>query len=512
MPRVLIDVPLIRRAHAVGLMCAANCCLATMTLSVVMASVAVAQVPSQFGSSFAPQAQRPTQPPNHPVGLAPRSPDEVQVVGVRVEGNHNIPLGKIEPHVKTRPGHKFNIDSVNGDVRRLNRTGLFLNVRALQQMTPQGVIVVFQVTERRRLRYVKFIGNQSVKRERLSKEAGLKVGAPLDPYMIEEARRKVQEFYESQGFAMARVSLAEGARPTDHGATLVIHEGPRRRVWGVEFVGNTIASNGRLKTKISSKPPVTWPVYFGNSGAYDRKVVTEDVKKLTAYYRSLGFFRARIGPEIETNEAGDRVSIRFVIDEGPRYVVRNVSVIGNTTLTSEELMANLHLESGDFFDQGRMTKDVKAIQDRYGGQGYIYADVSADLRYVDGNGRLDLVYKLAEGDRYRISHINVHIGGDSPHTRRSVVLNRLSIKSGDIADTREVRDSTRRLKASALFARQQPGVSRGPRITFRHPEKDAPRTNLARGRRPGPNYRGQSPDTTARPTHRPLPAQPWRLW
>ena len=62
-------------------------------------------------------------------------------------------------------------------------------------------------------------------------------------------------------------------------------------MWTVNFIGNSIASGDRLKTQIQSKPPFLYLF----KGELDRKQVDEDVERLTAYYRGLGFFRARIG-------------------------------------------------------------------------------------------------------------------------------------------------------------------------------------------------------------------------
>ena len=140
-----------------------------------------------------------------------------------------------------------------------------------------------------------------------------------------------------------------------------------------EFVGNTIASGDRLATQIGSSRPVFY--LFG--GEYDRKKLDEDVGKLTAYYRALGFFRARIGRELKFSENGKWVTIEFVIDEGQRYKVRNVTVIGNKKYTSQELLADLKLKNNEYFNQTSMTADVRSLQDKYGGVGYVFADDQA---------------------------------------------------------------------------------------------------------------------------------------
>jgi len=183
-----------------------------------------------------------------------------------------------------------------------------------------------------------------------------------------------------------------------------------------------------------------------------------------------------------------------VIDEGPRYVVRNVSVIGNQNFATEALMERLELKSGDYFHLTEMSADVNMLQDIYGGQGYIFADIQADPRFLEEPGQLDLVYNIDEGKPWRVGRINVHIEGDHPHTRQSVVLNRLSIRTGDLIDIREVRASERRLKASQLFS-NDPTQGEVPQVRVRPPELQETIETIAERESPAPRaYRGQEPD------------------
>jgi outer membrane protein insertion porin family len=73
------------------------------------------------------------------------------------------------------------------------------------------------------------------------------------------------------------------------------------------------------------------------------------------------------------------------------------------------------------------------------------------------------------------------------------VLNRLSVRPGDILDTRELRASERRIKASQLF-QNDPMTGESPRVVVRPPELQDPVENVAEGDRPRTGtYRGQSP-------------------
>ena len=147
-----------------------------------------------------------------------------------------------------------------------------------------------------------------------------------------------------------------------------------------------------------------------------------------------------------------------MIDEGPRYKVRNVSVIGNKKYTNQELLADLKLKNNEYFNQTSMDADMRSLGDKYGGVGYVFADIKPEPRFLEEPGQLDLVYSISEGDRYRVGKINIRIKGEYSHTQENTVRNRLFFKPGDIVDIRQIRASEVALKRSGLFeSESRPG-------------------------------------------------------
>jgi len=462
---VLLRIPARSRPFAVALACAV--------------AVAAAQEPLPPPVSTLPPVD---------AAAAPAAVDEAnRIVEVRIEGNHATEVSKL-PQLVTRAGQIFDPQAVEQDVRTLHRTRKFVDVHPKYVRVAEGVVVIFQVVERPMLRYVKYVGNKHVTTRTLRKKSEIDVGDSMDPYVVEEARRRIESYYHEKGYDAARVTTVEGSKTGDKGAVFLIDEGRSRKVAWTGFVGNTIASDARLLTQIKSKPGILW--VFG--GDVDRSVVDDDVEKLTAYYRSLGFFQAKVGREVQVVHEGrkDWTYLTFVINEGPRYKVRNVSFMGNSKFKTEFLERDLKLKSGEHFNQAKMDGDLNMIRDIYGGRGFVFADIKADPRFLETPGELDLVYSVAEGQRYRVGKINVRIRGENPHTRHSTVLNRLSLRPGDILDIRKLRDDERRLKSSSLFLADA-SKGEGPKIVFSKPEDDGKRMAADPDR---PGFRGQSPD------------------
>lgn len=451
----------------------------------------LAQTPP--GSTAVPVSPAPLGPPG---GEAPSGTGQL-VIDVVIRGEHTSKDYEIQKHIHTRKDREFDPDIVQGDIRRLLASGLFRDVKPFTQQVAGGVVVIYEVVERPRIREIKFLGNRGASDKKLLKEIGVKKGDPLNSYAAEESRRKIEEYYHTNGFPKATITIFEGDKPGDKDLIFLINEGQIERISTVSFEGNSISSDAVLKTRVQSKPGYFWYLF---GGKVDRAKIDADVQTLTAYYRSLGYFRARVSRTLEYDEAGKWLNLKFIIDEGPRYTVRNVTVEGATKFATDPLLNFLELKSGEYYNQGESNKDLTTLTDLYGSQGHVFADVQADLRFLDEPGQLDLVYRIKEGEVFKVGAVNVHIAGEFPHTKQTVVLNRVSLRPGDIIDTREVRNSERRLKASQLFAGAQPNDGDPPRIVIQPPDMRSI-GGLADASLPPPTVRGQEPDGPGSAAH-----------
>ena len=419
------------------------------------------------------------------------------VAAIYVEGNKAIPTSQVLRELQTRVGRPFDPTLVQRDVRKLASRSWFVDVQPVVEKTPRGRVVTFKVVERPVIRYVEYLGNEGIADKKLAKETGLTIGGSVDPYTVEEARRKLLSLYHTNGYNDAQVTVLEGTKASDRGIVFVINEGKSKKIWSVKFVGNEFVSGRRLKTQIESKPP-TMMIF---KGFVDQDQIDADVERLTAYYRAFGFFRAKISRTLEYNKAGTWLTLTFIINEGPRYEVRDVKFMGNGLFADDSLATGVKLKASASFEQSKMNGDVEWLKELYGSQGYVFADIRAEPIFLEEPGKLDLVYHIEEGKQWRVGRILVHIDGENPHTRIQTALNRISLRPGEIMDIREVRASERRLQASSLFM-TDPARGVMPKITYRIRELDDSQLASAGG-----DVRGQSPDNLPpRSTYQPAPA------
>jgi outer membrane protein insertion porin family len=197
--------------------------------------------------------------------------------------------------------------------------------------------------------------------------------------------------------------------------------------------------------------------------------IDSDKERLLNYYRSLGYFDARVDHRIDYDESGKWIYLTFVVSEGERYTIRNVELAGNQYYKTEEIMPLFKIRSNEPFNQGAKMHDERLIRDLYGERGFIFADIVGQVKYLPNN-QLDVLYTVAEGDIYRASDVRVHIEGDG-HTKRDVVLSRMgNVRPGKILSSVEIENGERILGASAIF-NTNPNEGGPPRIEVLPPDE-----------------------------------------
>ncbi len=374
------------------------------------------------------------------------------VVDVRFEGLQVVPESRVISRVKTRIDRNFSQEQVMEDVRKLHGMEYFSHVTHRIEEVPEGVIVTFIVRERPIIKSVIFHGNRAMNERELKGRAGIQAGDPLSEMGIESARRRLVAYYHEEGFLDASISVVKGTENHPREVVFVINEGELLRVRSVAIDGSSFIDEARLKKIVISRGGFFGLKnrFWGNS--VNETLFDDDVQRLQLYYRNLGFFDAKINRRVQYDSTGKWIDVNYFVEEGIRYEVTDVQVIGPKYLNAEALKERLDLVAGYPFDRSQMDADVQALRDAYGNEGYFFADIQAQPTLLDEPGKLVMVYKVEEGDRCVCGELRIHIDGDGAHTKMSPIMNRLDgIRPGQLLVRGKVDQAERRLKASGLF-------------------------------------------------------------
>jgi outer membrane protein insertion porin family len=251
---------------------------------------------------------------------------------------------------------------------------------------------------------IEFENNRKYKDKTLRKKLDFEVGNYIDPILAESGRRIISEFYRKKGFPYIEVALNRN-KLSEGKVIYTVFEGLRMQIKSVKFKGNQAIKTSDLKKAIKTKTRswLLWPVY------YTKEKIAADVEKLRTLYYERGFLNHRIAVRGQTH-------ITFIIEEGPLYKVRNVTLKGNSHFDNETLLANLKLETGQTYYQRKAQAHAKRILKLYREDGYVDADVRQQLRFVPEANVVDVEFKIDEGRQFRIGKIDI-TGNEQVHDK-----------------------------------------------------------------------------------------------
>lgn len=183
---------------------------------------------------------------------------------------------------------------------------------------------------------------------------------------VEEDAETLQRFYRKKGYPEADISTEISKDPENQTARAVftVSEGPRYRV---NFEGNDEFWDYTLKKDL---------VLFteGNPGNIGLR---KSIRKMEKRYREAGYSDIEIKAEKSDPEKseGNERNIKFVINEGPRYIVESVTFTGIDGLDEKTLREQMLTAPPAFFHKGyyvpaTLEEDIRAIQTLYEKKGY----------------------------------------------------------------------------------------------------------------------------------------------
>jgi len=376
-------------------------------------------------------------------------PEEV-LAEVLVEGQTTIPEAAILRVIKSRGGRMVTVTQIREDQQALYRTRWFTTVDWECRETPEGPVLLWHVVERPSVERVEYKGNKKVKTRVLEAQVGLRAGSPFSVAINKEAVRKIEQYYHEKGYPETVVELEKGGEDEDREVVFLIHEGPKTKTIALRFEGNEKVPTGWLKGNMQTKRGYGLHWYFG--GKYDATDKLNDVARLTEYYESLGYFDAKIEVEEKFSEDRAYVEKTYKIHEGEQFKIRQIQVTGAEVLPEEQLRKDFEVKEGDAYNFHKISKDLKTMQDKYGELGRLYATVDPKPVFTEEPGVVDLVYEINEDRPYRIRMIQPKVNGENPHTKATVILNRMLVSPGDLANPGLLEKSRKRIAGSGLVS------------------------------------------------------------
>ncbi len=368
------------------------------------------------------------------------------ITAVDVVGNQRVDADTVRSYVKIRPGERADPQRIDEALRTLYSIGLFEDV----QIRMAGSRLVVTVREAQVINRVAFEGNRRVKDDVLTAEVQSKARAALSRSTVQADVQRIIEVYRRSGRYDVTVDPQIIDRPNNRVDLIYqIKEGGKTTIRTINFTGNNVFSNARLRDVINTTPS-NWLSWLRNSDVYDPDRVNADQELLRRFYLKNGYADFRIlSATVDLDRQNNGFILNFVVDEGPQYRFGNVDVLSNVRdLDPTVARALIRGRSGEVYNAELVEKTVELITIELANRGYAFSQVRP-RGDRDFQGRLiNVVYVIDEGARVYVERINIR---SNTRTREYVVRREFDILEGDPYNRVMVDRAERRLKNLGYF-------------------------------------------------------------
>jgi len=379
-----------------------------------------------------------------------QGPPVVRSIDVRYTGPATVSKERILAQMRTAVGQLYSDQVVEQDIQNLYKMGAILNVRIFAQPEGDGVKVIVAVQTRSAVREIEIAGAQRIKARRIRKEIGIRINSMVNEEELEKGRQKIIDIYKARGFndvgVQFRVEPIDERRGTAR-VVYTINEGVKGAIRSIRFEGNAHFSERVLRKQMKTRGK-TLIAFLDKSGRLDETQLQQDLDSVKEFYQNHGYIDVEVKEVRKERENGPMI-ITIAITEGTQYHVGKISISGYQATTEQKIRALLKMKEGAVYSPKALHDDAKAVADAYGSGGYVDTLIVPEGAPT-GPGRIDVHYKIEEGDRFFVQRINV-VG--NTRTKDKVIRREVLIAPGDVFNTVRVDVSKKRLENLGYFSK-----------------------------------------------------------
>ncbi|MEW6656155.1 MAG: outer membrane protein assembly factor BamA [Aquificota bacterium] len=390
---------------------------------------------------------------------------------IRIEGSQYVPEDVILGLINIKSGSFYSPDLVRESIRRMYRSGFFDEVAVYEERQGDQVVLIYKVKDLPVIYKIEFQGNKKIKSEDLEKKIGietevgkidieeitkgytsspaieekleiqrrLKLGRVLTREEMEYIKRKIIEAYAKEGYPNVEVEYSLVPKKGASKIVYTIREGEPEYVKSIRFEGNKSFSRGKLLGLMETKPVSL--LAFRLKPPFSEEVLKEDVKKIRDFYRSEGFFEAKV--DYSLKKEGNRYEINIKIEEGPRYKLKDLNIEGNTLFAYKELVGDiLKKNRGGYYRREVIDKLKDNIRKRYSEIGFLGVSVEEREDVNPEKKSVSLSLRIQEGEPVYVNRIEVQGNYES---RDYVIRRELRFQEGELANLKEIERSKTRI-------------------------------------------------------------------
>ena len=359
-------------------------------------------------------------------------------------------------------------------INKLWKQNLFSDIKIeYDKIINDSIYLNIILKEYPRLSKFKFKGDISKSNiTTLKEDLKLMRGKVLTQNLIKNSVNKIRKFYTDKGFFNVSVKHIVAKDSASANASILIFDINKYDkvkikdiiIYGrKEIVNNNksffnnrdtvyAVSSKRLKksmkeTKVKNK----WR--FFKVSKFIKSNYENDKNNIIEEYNNRGYRDAKIINDTTYLNKDNTITIEITLEEGEPYLFGDVSFVGNTRFTNEELSSQLGIDKGDVFNQSILdsrlfgSQEGTDISSLYLDDGYLFFNATP-VEIATNNNTIDIEVRLYEGEQARLNKISVK---GNTKTQDHVIMRELRTRPGDLFKRSDIMRSQRELAQMQYF-------------------------------------------------------------
>lgn len=265
---------------------------------------------------------------------------------------------------------------------------------------------------------------------------------------IDDAAFQMETLYRRAGYAKAMVDYE--VRPETRQAIFLVQEGRRLMVRELRFVGNRALNRQRL---LELDPEVQAAVLGGRLFPYVAETVSALAGAIRGLYMAEGYLVAEVISEpLEPvpGEGEQEVVVTLAIDEGPKFTVTEVAVVGETPPRLAPAVAAIARSMEGAVYQRRQRLVLKSrLRDTFENAGYAEVGIQVDEEVERQQGRVRLVAKVDSGQPVVVDRILI---SGNERTAEEFIRSRMRLEPDTLYSLADKQESFSALYQTGLFS------------------------------------------------------------
>ena len=346
-------------------------------------------------------------------------------------------------------------------VKRYWRHGLFSKVTiSADSIIGDTIYLALNLALRPRVSTINYYGLKKSEREDMEAKLGIMKGSQITPNMIDRAKILAKKYFDDKGYKNAEIDIQQRDDVTGKNQVILdvnIDKHDKMKIRNIIIEGNKNLKTSKIKGGLFSKGVLTKMNEAGKLSSFLKSKKFTDERYKTAKqnlidkYNELGFRDMTILEDSVWNVDENHVNLYIKIDEGQKYYIRNITWVGNTVISSDDLNRLLGMKTGDVYNQKqlnkRLSEDEDAVGNYYWNNGYLFYRLDPTEVNIVGDS-IDLEMRISENQQAHISHVRIY-GNDRLY--EEVVRRELRTKPGDLFSKDALMRSAREIQSMGFF-------------------------------------------------------------